>query len=854
MSLPHLCLVTILFFASNDNNVEWNGVSHIAWQDRRPLCPMNGESFDVLFQAYRLDINAARVHVDDGTEQWVNASFDHDRGPYAVWRATIPATASSALSYYVELTDGTDTDYYSISGMSDGPPADGGFVLNFNTLEHAPVGATPTSDGGTVFKVWAPTRTSAYVRGEFNGWGTGNPMTKVGEYFIAQVPAANAREQYKYYFNPGAIWKPDARGRALNPSDNYNTHIEDPFGYTWNDDGWQTPSFGELVICELHVGTYAGRNDPTASGAIPALYDDVAAHAADLAELGINAVELMPITEFSWDFSAGYNPVSQWAPEWKYGTPDDLKAMIDTLHQHGIAVILDLVWNHFGYNDNFMWQYDGTQIYFDDPAVDTPWGSQADFDNPTVRAYYLDSALYWFEEFHIDGVRMDATHYIKMYQSGGWTLLQELNDLVDNRWVDKIIIAEQLPDDAWVTRPTSLGGAGFDSQWHDAFVDNLRQEIFDAAFGDPEMWRIQNIINGSGLYLEKTQVVNYLELHDEAWPDSGGQRLVRSIDSTAPHDDVWAKGRTKLGEGLALTAPGIPTFLMGTEWLEDENFGSGSPSGANRIDWSHKTAYAGIFDYYADLNRVRRWNPGLHAGSGHQVFHVNEVGNVVAFQRYDLAGNVLVVVASFSNSDQYGYRLGFPQSGTWYELINSQAPGYEGDGPTNGGPRNTEAVAYDGFGQSALIDLPAMGLLVFRYSTPPEEYLDADDDAFVDAVDNCPDNYNPGQADGNGDGIGDACDCNNNGVIDSEDIALGTSEDLNGNGIPDECEGAAVDGDMNCDGSVNNADIPAFVLALTDPGAWGSMFPGCNLLNGDIDDDGSFNNADIPAFVDLLTN
>ncbi|MHC4236639.1 MAG: hypothetical protein ACYSUQ_16110 [Planctomycetota bacterium] len=160
--------------------------------------------------------------------------------------------------------------------------------------------------------------------------------------------------------------------------------------------------------------------------------------------------------------------------------------------------------------------------------------------------------------------------------------MQRFNDEIDARWVDKIAIAEQLPDDSWVTRPTNLGGAGFDSQWYDAFVDNLRQEIFDAALGNPEMWRISNIINGGGTYLSNTNVANYLELHDEAWPDSGGQRMVKSIDTTFPHDDIYAKGRTKLGQGVVMFAPGIPMILQGTEWLEDTGFGGGTSFSTTR--------------------------------------------------------------------------------------------------------------------------------------------------------------------------------------------------------------------------------------------------------------------------------
>ena len=713
-ALAALALVALAAVPSSaaqpDDNVEWNGVSHIAWQDRRPVCPVNRETFQVRFQAYKNDLTAARLQVDDGSVTWVAAAKIGTRGPYDLWVAQAPASAANLVSYWLELTDGTDTDYYSLNGMSDGLPADGGFVVNFATLEHAPVGATRVNGGGTVFKVWAPTRTTTHVRGEFNGWGTGNPMTKVGEHFIAHVAPTSDRQMYKYFFN-SLVWNTDARGRSLDPSQNLNARIEDPFRYAWGDSAFQTPALEDMVIYQLHVGTFAGRNDPYGTAPTPARYVDVAARVSQLVDLGVNAVMLNPITEFPFDLSAGYNPQTMWAPEWKYGTPDELKQMVDTLHRNGIAVLLDIVWNHLTVNDNFLWNYDGSQTYFDTPHVDTPWGAQADFDKAAVKDWYVHSALMWLEEFHLDGFRMDATDYMNIppQDAAGWALMQRLNDTMDNRWADKVAIAEQLPDDDWVTRPTSLGGAGFDSQYHDAFVDNLRQEIFDAATGDPEMWRIRDIINGGGAYLSGKKVLHYLELHDEAWPSSGGQRIAKSIDTTFPHDDLYAKGRVKLGQGLVLLAPGVPAFLMGAEWLEDTDFGVDA---ANKLDWSKKTTYAPIFQYFKDLIELRRAWPAFKADAAWQVFHINESGNVIAFRRSDPSGNPFVVIANFANANYSSYRLGLPLSGDWQEMLNSQSATYSGNGLTNPGAIATQAVAADGYAQSALLTVPQMGLIV----------------------------------------------------------------------------------------------------------------------------------------------
>ncbi len=845
--------------ASNDNNIEWSGVSHIGWQDRRPLCPIDGEEFEVLLKVYQFDITAARVWVNDGGAVAYDMAWSHDSGPYAVWTGTVPATASGGLHYFFEITDGTDTDYYSVSGMSDGTPGDGGFEIDYVNLGHAPIGQTPTSDGGTVFKVWAPGISTAELKGGWNSWGTGTPMTKLGDYFVGHVPTASPGTKddptanYKYVLD-GSMWRTDPRARAVHPGDNYNSVNTDRFNYTWQTDSYQPPAFEDLIVYQLHVGTFAGRNDPYGTTWDPSRYWDVMDRVDHLAELGVTAVQLCPITEFAWDWSAGYNPASQWAIESAYGHPHEVKMMVDALHDRGIAVLLDLVWNHHGPDDDILWDFVGSQCYYDSTPVQTGWGPQLDFDRIEVFEYLIHSMLFYLEEYRVDGFRFDGTDFINPYQTAGWSLMQTANDWVDNRYVDRIMIAEQLPSDAYVTRPTSLGGAGFDSQYHMQWRDAVRNAIFAAASGDPYMGAIAAALDGSGTYLEETQVYNYIELHDEAWPSSGGQRMVKTIDPSWPHDSVYAKGRTKLGQGLTLTAPGIPAILQGTEWLEDTDFGAGGPGHdpENRINWAMKTGYAGIFEYYKDLIHVRRTNGALRANAGIDVSHVNEGSNVIAFRRWDGSGNLIVVIANFNNSDFPIYQLGVPNGGTWYELINSQASGYEGSGLTNCGGIAASDDDYEGFPYSLYLKVPGMSLIVLRHDDPPNDFLDADFDLYNDVCDNCPNTWNPDQADYNFDGVGDACDCNDNGVRDDEDISGGTSQDSNENGIPDECEGIYQPGDLNCDGLINNGDIDAFVLALTDPDTYATVYPDCDRMLADCNGDEVVNNGDIDAFIAKL--
>ncbi len=715
--------------ADHDDNVEWGGISHIHWLDRVPRCPMDGESFVVSFQTFHFDITSARVHVDDGAEAWIDAEFSHQRGSYDVWTVTIPATSSDgSVEYYLELTDGSDTDYLGPAGMSDAAPAEG-WTLDFATLSHAPLGGTLVSDGGAVFKVWAPGASSAHVRGEFNGWGLGDPMTGGGDYFTARVdPPVNDGQMYKYYFN--GTWKPDARGRAQNPADNDNTFIIDPGGFVWGDQDFPTPAFEEMVIYELHVGTFSGNGDGL--GRMGLYRDIVDTHLDHLVALGVNVVELMPVTEFDYYESWGYNPINNWAPENAYGSPEDLKYTIDILHQNGIAVVLDVVFNHFSVGGNFMWYYDGTQIYFDNPAVDTPWGAQAAFWKPEVREYFIDAMLLWLDEYHVDGFRMDATRYMRdnwIFPAGypeGWLLMQQINGVIDRRKADAISIAEELPNDTWITRSTSEGGAGFDSQWHDQFNDDVRQEIFDAAFGDPEMWKVGNAILATD-YPNKTHLLRYVESHDEA----DDARLAVVIDSSDAYS-VWAKGRSKLIQGLTILAPGIPMFLQGGEWMEDAPFGSGW---SNRIDWAKAAARQPIVQFFRDVIAVRKGNCGFRSDAGCDVYHLNESGNVLAFHRWCDDGNDLIVVANFSNGDYYDYQLGFSQHGTWYELLNSQALDYLGNGVGNGGSIVTSETGHDGMPYSAWITIPQMGLLVFSFEDAPPLLGDMNCDGSVDFFD-----------------------------------------------------------------------------------------------------------------------
>jgi 1,4-alpha-glucan branching enzyme len=706
--------------AQIDGVVRAGLISHAGHADRRPLCPLAGQQSDVLFQTAAGDASAARVGVDDDADGsgvvWFDASVVATRGSYDLWRATVSSSAANRRAYVIEVRDGAATTFLSTVGTSTGqPPVAQWWTLDFTTLTHAPYGATPTS-AGTVFRVWAPGASTCEVRGTFSNFGPGPALTRRGEDFIGIAPTAVAGQDYKFYFN-NSLWKSDPRASFLNNSGAYNSRIVDQFAYQWQFPNFTPAPRDRWVVYQLHVGTFAGLNDPAGSFTRPARYREVGDRAAHLQELGINAVMLNPINEFPGTQSGGYNPVSMYAWEGAHGSPDDLKYMVDKLHERGIAVVLDVVWNHFSSSDNFLWFFDGTQVYYDNPNVNTPWGPQADFDRLPVRNYFLDSVEHVLGTFNMDGYRHDAAFEITgaTQAVSGQQLIRAHNDLIDRRFADAHSMAEIYDNSAWNTSPS---GMNFDGQYHEAYKNAILDAINAAAFGNPDLWRVANSLDGSGTWVEGTRVLNYFELHDDAWPLNQRARAPVDIDTSFPHDDRYATGRTKLGNGLTILSRGMPAILQGSEWLESNGWET------QKIDWSKKNTYRGIFDFYRDLIALRTTEPALFADSFLNSFHVNDAINVMAFERSIGGGAAFVVLANFSNTDYASYAIGLPRAGRWEVELNSEDAAYlgRGVGPTAGCVA-VSATPRDGFAQSASLALPAHGFLLLRHrpegGTPP---------------------------------------------------------------------------------------------------------------------------------------
>ena len=550
------------------------------------------------------------------------------------------------------------------------------------------MGAIPY-DGGTAFRVWAPHAQRVAVAGTFNGWSAeASPLASEGSgYWSADVPGAAPGAEYKYVLTSGgqALWRLDPYAREVTGSAGNGVVYRSEFD--WGDERFAMPPWNELVIYELHVGTF---NDTP--GGQPGDLAGAIARLPYLRELGINAIELMPPMEFAGGFSWGYNPAYLFAIEHDYGGPDAFKAFVTAAHAQGIAVVFDVVYNHFGPSDLSIWQFDGWSesgkggIYFyNDWRSTTPWGdTRPDYGRGEVRQYIRDNALLWLERFRADGLRWDATAYIRNVYGvddpagdigEGWSLMQWVNGEIAARQPWKISIAEDLRGSDWITRSAGAGGAGFGAQWDGGFVHPVRQAIVAQDDGARSMYAVRDAIvrrYGADAFAR----VIYTESHDEV--ANGHERVPEEI-WPGNAGSYFSKKRSTLGAALALTAPGIPMIFQGQEFLEDQWFHDDDP-----LDWSKLERYGGIQQLYRDLIRLRRnWydtTRGLR-GQGVNVHHVNDADKLVAFHRWDAGGprDDVVVVANMANRAYDSYTIGFPRAGLWRVRLNSDWAGYDAE-------------------------------------------------------------------------------------------------------------------------------------------------------------------------------
>ncbi|MFN5516313.1 MAG: alpha-amylase family glycosyl hydrolase [Cyanobacteriota bacterium] len=582
---------------------------------------------------------------------------------------------------------------------------------------------------GVAFRVWAPHAEQVSVIGSFNHWDPEQHPMAVEDngFWYLDVPSAKAGDQYRFLLST-----PEGEFKRIDPYAREVTHsvgnaiVHDP-SFDWQGDDFQLASWNKLVVYELHVGTFNDQNQPF-DFEQPGKFPSISARLDYLTQLGINAIQIMPIGEFAGQRSWGYNPAHIFSVEKSYGGPIAFKQFIKQAHQQGIAVILDVVYNHLGPGDLDLWQFDGWRennrggIYFyNDDRSHTPWGeTRPDYGRGEVRQYIVDNVLMWLTEYHIDGFRFDCTQFIRTVNGyedrdlpDGWSLLQWINEQIAQQFPGRITIAEDLQNNKWLTKDVGGGGAGFSSQWDAMFVHPIRQAVITTVDEQRSLAEIRDAINYRYNDDAFDRVI-YSESHDEV--ANGQSRVPQEISPQAP-TDWYARKRSTLAAAMVFTAPGIPMLFQGQEFLEGGWFRDTVP-----VDWDQRDEFHGIVRLYRDLIRLRRnldgHSQGL-CGQFTQVYHLHEDRKVIAFHRWDKggAGDDVVVVANFLNDPQENYRIGLPAPGLWTLRFNSDWRGYNDDFHNySSADVMAEDGAYDGFPWQGSLSIGPYSVLIFSQS------------------------------------------------------------------------------------------------------------------------------------------
>ncbi len=591
------------------------------------------------------------------------------------------------------------------------------------------VGATLYS-GGTTFRTWAPNASSVRVAGTFNNWSSSaNPLaSEGGGWWSVDVNGATVYDQYKYVIDNIEQWKTDPRAKDVVSSVDNGIIVDNSYNWT----PFTPPAWNEMVIYEMHIGSFYD-----APGGSPGTWVLATSKLDHIQSLGVNAVKVMPVAEFPGDFSLGYNPVNLFAPESAYGSPNQMRNFIDQCHQRGIAVIIDVVYNHLGPSDleYSIWKFDGYSAgpdrggiyFFEDDNRFTPWGdTRPNFTKSEVRSFIRDNVMYWLNEYNMDGIRMDGTAYIRerdveggtVSVPGGWSLMQWINNEIDTTYPEKISIAEDMRDNHAITESTGAGGAGFDSQWDAEFHHKVVAALETSEDSARNMWDIRNMITKKYNGWDTKRVI-YTESHDEVGYASGKSRVPSRINWDDP-DSYWSKKRSTLGAGIVFTSPGIPMLFMGQEFLEDGQWHDDDP-----LDWNKDMTFAGIKMLYQHLIGLRRnmsnHTRGLMAGNVN-VFHVNDTDKVIAYHRWwnGGSGDDVVVIANFAYQGFTNYNIGMPQAGRWRVRFNSDWNGYDAEFD-NWNSYDTNAVtgAKDGLPYNANVGVGPYSLIILSQGTDP---------------------------------------------------------------------------------------------------------------------------------------
>jgi 1,4-alpha-glucan branching enzyme len=597
---------------------------------------------------------------------------------------------------------------------------------------------------GTYFAVWAPDAEMVYVMGDFNGWNKSShalrsrAVSGIWEGFISGV-----EKGAKYKFHVCSRYQ----GYTADKTDPFALHGETPpltasivwdLDYLWNDEAWmrersrQNNLQAPMSIYEVHIGSWM-RIPQEENRSLS--YREIAPRLAEyVARLGFTHVEFLPVMEHPFYGSWGYESLGYFAPTSRYGTPQDFMFLIDTLHQHGIGVILDWVPSHFPSDEHGLGFFDGTHLYehFDArQRIQPDWGSLTfNCGRNEVRAFLLSSAMFWLGIYHADGLRVDAVASMLYLdysrKEGEWipniyggrenieaiAFLRRFNEEVYKKHPDIQTMAEESTDWPMVSRPNYVGGLGFGMKWDMGWMHDTLEYMEK----DPVHRKYHhNRLTFRLLYAYHENFVLPLS-HDEVVHGKGS--LLRKM----PGDDWQKFANLRLLLGYMYAQPGKKLLFMGgefgqwNEWYHDVS-----------LDW-------GLLDYplhkslqhwVADLNGLYRKEEALHVldfdPSGFEWIDCNDSQHSVVslLRKAPSGGDGILAVFNFTPVPRHGYRVGAPSSGFWKEVLNSDAAEYGGSGMGNLGGKETEEIPCHGRPWSLDFTLPPLGAVFFKQGKTP---------------------------------------------------------------------------------------------------------------------------------------
>ena len=631
-----------------------------------------------------------------------------------------------------------------------------------------PMGANIVEDrSGATFRVRAPRAHKVWVTGDFNAWAVENDtlLHQHGDFWVGYIAGVEAGQKYKFFIEgelPDKRHKRDPYARELTKMPSHprsDCIVHDPRSYPWHDGDYQPPYFHDLVIYQLHVGTFNGPHRQTRV----AKFLDVLGKLDYLAALRVNALLLLPIVEFSSPRSLGYEGADIFSPEQDFCVdaaeaihylplvnglrqrvglaPVDatflgigshqLKLLVELCHLRGIAVLFDVVYNHVSpeiagpdgvesiWNfEQFEMQKDSDSYLWSDqdhngPCWDIDWKEHC-------RQYLIDNALFFIREYHVDGFRYDeTTKLVEKNPLQGWSWCQAVTGTVRHEKPRALQIAEHWPwggPDPWVVG-TEWGHAGFDACYHDGLRRAIRNALREAAHGmgaEVKMTEIARFLWPAG-FGEPWRCIQHIENHDLVHYKEDD----RVVQLAAPGQTRtwWAVSRSRVASALLLTAPGIPMLFMGQEFLEDKRW-SDNPEAQGGLLWWHgldsgaDRAMVNFHRFFEESVQLRFEYAALR-GSRLNTFHCRNETRVLAFHRWiEGTGEDVVVVASFNDHTMPNYELPWPGIGRWREVFNSDAyDDYQPDG--NGGAVDAWSESRDGLPATARLRIPANTLLVF---------------------------------------------------------------------------------------------------------------------------------------------